>query len=186
MCLPTKCDQRSSPAGQGERSVPGPGGRSSRRPPELQEPDLAHEARAHAAREDSSDPKSVIRRMIDEVMNGGRLDVIDELYSPQMARAARRWITPFRESFADVEMEIVDLIAEGEEVVGRFRCSATNLGPWRGRPPTGRRFERVDEVYIFRVRDGAIIEAWGIEDTRVRERQLGLSPSSPDTPGGFC
>ena len=120
------------------------------------------------------EPKSVVRRMIDEVMNAGRLDVIDELYAPQMAPAARRWITPFRESFPDVKMEVVDLIAEGEQVAGRFRCSATNLGPWRGHPPTGRRFEHVDEVYIFRVRDGRITEAWGIEDTPARERQLGL------------
>jgi predicted ester cyclase len=118
--------------------------------------------------------KAVVRRLIDEVLNGGRLELIDELYSPEMAPGAHRWIAPFRESFPDVEMEIVDLIAEGEQVVGRFRCSATNLGAWRGRPPTGRRFERVDEVYIFRVRDGRIVEAWGIEDTRSRERQLGL------------
>jgi predicted ester cyclase len=123
------------------------------------------EAQEHAARAGTGDPKSVVRRMIDEVMNGGRLDVIDELYSPHMAPGARRWIAPLRESFPDVQMEIVDLIAEGEKVVGRLRCSATNLGPWRGQPPTGRRFERVDEVYIFRIRDGQISEAWGIEDT---------------------
>jgi predicted ester cyclase len=122
------------------------------------------------------DPKSIVRRMVEEVMNGGRLDLIDELYAPALAARARQWIAPFRESFPDVDMEIVDLIAEGEKVVGRFHCSATNLGPWRGNPPTGRRFERVDEVYIFRVRDGRIAEAWGIEDTRSRERQLGLSP----------
>src|SRR5688572_18900894 len=109
-------------------------------------------------------------------MNAGRLHLIDDLYVPALAAGARRWITPFRESFPDVEMEIVELIAEGEKVVGRFRCSATNRGPWRGRPATGRRFERVDEVYIFRVRDGRIAEAWGIEDTRSRERQLGLAP----------
>jgi predicted ester cyclase len=120
------------------------------------------------------DPKAVVRRLIEEVLNGGRLDVIDELYTPELARGARRWITPFRESFPDVEMQIVDLIAEGEKVVGRFRCSATHLGPWRGHPPSGRRFERVDEIYIFRVEDGRISEAWGIEDTRSRERQLGL------------
>jgi predicted ester cyclase len=136
---------------------------------------MALEAQEHAASAGTGYPKSVVLRMIDEVMNGGRLDVIEELYSPQMAPAARRWIAPFRESFPDVQMEIVDLIAEGEKVVGRFRCSATNLGPWRGQPPTGRRFERVDEVYILRIRDGQITEAWGIEDTRSRERQLGLS-----------
>jgi predicted ester cyclase len=129
-----------------------------------------------AAQPAVADPKSVVRRMIDEVMNRGLLDAIDELYTPQMAAGARRWIAPFRESFPDVEMEIVDLIGEGEKVAGRFRCSATNLGPWRGQQPTGRRFERVDEVYFFRVRDGRIAEAWGLEDTRSRERQLGLAP----------
>jgi SnoaL-like polyketide cyclase len=67
-------------------------------------------------------------------------------------------------------MEIVELIAEGEKVVGRFRCSGTHLGTWRRHAPTGRRFERVDEVYIFRVAGGRISEAWGIEDTRTRER----------------
>jgi predicted ester cyclase len=134
------------------------------------------QAEAQAGRVPSGDPKSVVRRLIDEVMNDGRLDVIDELYTPQMAAGARRWIEPFRQSFPDVQMDIVELIAEDEKVVGRFRCSATHLGPWRGRPPTGRRFERVDEVYIFRVSDGRITEAWGIEDTRSRERQLGLSP----------
>ena len=120
-------------------------------------------------------PKDTVRRLIDEVINAGRLDVIDEIYAPQAAPGARRWIAPFRESFPDVQMEIVELIAEGEKVVGRFRCSATQLGPWRGHAPTGRRFERVDEVYIFRVVDGRIAEAWGIEDTRSRERQLGLT-----------
>jgi predicted ester cyclase len=123
----------------------------------------------------AEDPKAVVRRLIDEVLNGGRLEMIDDLYTPQMAPGARRWIAPFRESFPDVRMEIVELIAEGEKVAGRFRCSATQLGPWRGNAPTGRRFERVDEVYIFRVREGRIAEAWGIEDTRSRERQLGLA-----------
>jgi predicted ester cyclase len=123
----------------------------------------------------TSDHKSVVRRLVDDVMNAGRLDVIDEIYTPQMAPAARRWITPFRESFPDVRMDILDLIAEGDKVVGRFHCSGTNLGPWRGDPPTGRRFERVDEVYIFRIVDGRIAEAWGLEDTASRERQLGLS-----------
>jgi predicted ester cyclase len=110
-------------------------------------------------------------------MNGGRLDVIDELYSPSMARSARRWITPFRTSFPDIHMDIVDLIAEGEKVVGRFRCSGTHLGEWQGEAPTGRRFEKVDEVYIFRIIGGQIAEAWGIEDTLSRLRQLGLLPA---------
>ena len=56
----------------------------------------------------AGDPKAVVRRLIDELMNAGRLEVIDERYAPHMVRAARRWITPFRESFPDVHMEIVE------------------------------------------------------------------------------
>jgi len=119
--------------------------------------------------------KAVVRRLVSEVLNGGRLEVIDELYAPELAPAARRWITPFRASFPDVHMEIVDLVAEGDTVVGRFTCSATHRGDWLGQAPTGRRFERVDEVAFFRVRDGRIVHAWSLEDTLGRLRQLGLA-----------
>jgi predicted ester cyclase len=71
-------------------------------------------------------------------------------------------------------MEIIDLVAEGDTVVGRFTCSATHRRPWRGHLPTGRRFERVEEVSFFRVRDGRITDAWSLEDTYARMRQPGL------------
>jgi predicted ester cyclase len=119
--------------------------------------------------------KAVVRRLVEEVLNGGRLELIDELYAPGLAPAARRWIAPFRASFPDVHMEIVDLVAEGDQVVGRFTCSATHLGEWLGHAPTGRRFERVDEVSIFRFRDGRITQVWSLEDSLDRLRQLGLA-----------
>jgi predicted ester cyclase len=122
--------------------------------------------------------KAVVRRLIDEVFNAGHLERIDELYAPALAAAAKRWITPFRASFPDVHMEILELIAEGDRVVGRFSCSATHLGAWLGHAPTGRRFERVDEVSIFRFRDSRIVHVWSLEDTLGRLRQLGLASST--------
>jgi predicted ester cyclase len=74
-------------------------------------------------------------------------------------------------------MELVDLIAEDDKVVGRFRCSGTHTGPWLGIAPTGRRFEQVDEVAILRVRDGRFVDYWALEDTAGRLRQLGISSS---------
>lgn len=70
--------------------------------------------------------KAVVRRLVDEVMNTGRLDSIDELFSPNLAPEAERWIAPFRSSFPDMRMDIVNLIAEGDTVVGRFACSGTH------------------------------------------------------------
>ena len=36
--------------------------------------------------------KSVVRRLVAAVFNGGRLEVVDELYAPELAGAARRRI----------------------------------------------------------------------------------------------
>ena len=118
--------------------------------------------------------KELVRRLVDDVLNGGGLDALDELCTPAMARAARKWIEPFLRSFPDVHMEIVQLVAEDDTVVGRFRCSATHLAEWRGQPASGRRFENVDEVYFYRFEDGRIARMWGLEDTLSRIRQLGL------------
>jgi predicted ester cyclase len=120
--------------------------------------------------------KRLVRRLVEEVLNERRLDVIDELYHPRLASAARRWIEPFLASFSDVHMRIGDLIAEDDTVVGRFSCSGTHSGDWLGHPPTGRRFTDVAEVYIFRIADARIVRAWGLEDTLSRLRQLGLEP----------
>lgn len=125
----------------------------------------------------SEDNKAVVRRLVEEVMNAGRLDVLDELYSPAMAAAARRWITPFREAFPDVAMTVVDLVAEDDKVAAWFTCSATQHGEWQGQPASGARFERIDEVYFFRFRDGRITHAWGLEDNLDRMRQLGHLPT---------
>jgi hypothetical protein len=105
----------------------------------------------------TSEPKQIVVRLIEEVMNGGELELIDQLCSPEMTGPARQWIGPFREAFPDVAMEIVDLVAEDERVAERFKRS----GEWREKPATGRRFEDVDEVYFFRVVDGMVVEAWG-------------------------
>ena len=122
--------------------------------------------------------KATVRRLVDEVPNGGRLDLIDRLYAPELASAARQWIVPFRASFPDVQMEVIDLIAEDDKVVGWFTCSATHHGAWRGHAATGRRFERVDEVSIFRFREGRIVAVWSLEDTLARTEQLGLVSST--------
>ena len=124
----------------------------------------------------STNPKDVVRRLVDEVMNQGDLDVLEAVYSPRLAPSARGWVEPFLASFSDVHMRIVELVAEGETVVGRFACSGRHTGTWLGRPPSGRRFTDVAEVYFFRVVDGRIVGVWGLEDTADRLRQLGLPP----------
>jgi predicted ester cyclase len=118
------------------------------------------------------DNKRLVARAVAEVINGGNLDAVDELYAPEIAAAARAWVAPFRAAFPDVRMDTVALVGEGETVVGQFRCSGTQTGEWMGRPASGRSFRDVREVYWFTVRDGRIVDWWGLEDNDERRRQL--------------
>ena len=118
--------------------------------------------------------KLLIQRLVEEAANQGHLGVLAEVADGEFAQAARRWVGPFREAFPDFSMEIVDLVAEEQKVAAHFRCSGTHLGEWMGRPPSGRRFQDVDEIYIFRVRNGKLTDATGVEDNLSRMRQLGL------------
>ena len=123
----------------------------------------------------------MVRRLVHEAVGRRNPDVLDEVAAGQFAQAAKRWVEPFQSAFPDFEMEIVDLIAEDDKVVAHFRCSGTQRGEWLGVPASGRRFERVDEIYIFEVTDGKLVSALGVEDNLTRMRQLGILPMADAT-----
>jgi predicted ester cyclase len=119
--------------------------------------------------------KTLVRRLVQEAVNEANAGVLDEIAADEIADQAKSWIGPYRRAFPDFTMEIVDLIAEGEKVAAHFKCSGTHEGEWRGRSPTGRRFEGVDEIYIFTVKDGKLRSAVAVEDDLTRMRQLGMA-----------
>jgi predicted ester cyclase len=121
--------------------------------------------------------KQLVRRLVDEVMARRDLAVLGEVAEGDFAEMARRWISPFQSAFPDFRMELFGLVAEGDQVVAHFKCSDTHTGEWLGVPPTGGRFEDVDEIYIFTIRNGKLSRAIGVEDNLSRLRQLGISPS---------
>jgi ketosteroid isomerase-like protein len=118
-----------------------------------------------------ADNKAIVQRLVDEVINGRQLDVLDELCTPALAPKLRLAFSQFREAFADWEQTVVELVAEADTVVARFRCEGTQTGDWLGLSATGRQM-RIDEVYFFRIGNGRIARLWGLEDTWTRRRQL--------------
>jgi len=118
-----------------------------------------------------SDPKLLVHRLVDEIINGRDLDQLDDVCSRALAPKLRLAFEQFLAAFPDWHQEIVELVAEAERVVARFRCTGTQLGAWQGLAPTGRSM-RIDEVYFFRIDDGRLASLWGLEDTWTRLRQL--------------
>jgi predicted ester cyclase len=123
----------------------------------------------------SEENKAMVRRLVEGINAGDIEGTVDELFAPQSARRVKRLFTEFHTAFPDWREEIVELVAEGSTVAGRFKCSGTHRGTFLGEAPTGKRME-VDEVFFLRVEDGNFVDFWALEDSLNRMRQLGLLP----------
>ena len=117
----------------------------------------------------------MVRRMVEGINSGEIEPTVDELFAPRAGRRVKRLFTEFYTAFPDWREEIVELVAEGNTVAGRFRCSGTHLGEFLGEAPTGKRMD-VEEVFFLRVEEGKFVDFWALEDSLNRMRQLGLLP----------
>ena len=134
------------------------------------------------------DNKALARRFYNEVINGGNLDLIDELVSedfveheqfpglpttgPEAPKAA---LGMFKAAFPDLQMTADDIIAEGDKVVVRITMSGTHRGEFMGMPPTNKGF-KVQAIDIIEVHDGKATAHWGQTDQAAIMEQLGLAP----------
>lgn len=136
--------------------------------------------------------KELVRRLVEEGFNAGRLDVVDELVSPEVVThnpiildapegpgSIRGGIEMIRQAFPDLEVEILDLIAEDDRVAVFLHMSGTNAGDYRRGGATGRR-GTMRAFFIWRVAGGRLVESWGVADRFDFLQQLGIVPPDDD------
>jgi len=127
-----------------------------------------------------------VRRLIDEGFNKGNFSAVDEVVSIDMTEhqrfdpplppgsiGTRALIRGLRDMFPDLKLTIEDLSVEGDKVWIRMRAKGTNLGSIMGKPPTGKQME-IDVFDICRVKDGKIVEHWGVPDQLGMLEQVGI------------
>jgi SnoaL-like polyketide cyclase len=119
--------------------------------------------------------KEMVHRMGRAINAGTEAAFVEEAFAPRAAWRVGRLFAEFRSAFPDWHEEVVQLVAEGDTVAGRFRCSGTHLGEFLSEAPTGKRME-VEEVFFMRAEDGLFVDFWALEDNLGRMRQLGLVP----------
>jgi steroid delta-isomerase-like uncharacterized protein len=136
--------------------------------------------------------KAIVRRYFDELLNQGRLNVAEEILTPQIAFCdpfvtihgidrLQRFLLMVRKAFPDLRYTAEPGIAEGDRVVNCFTSYGTFLGDghgfgeFQGPPACGTKIS-VRGVDIFRVRDGRITEVRAFYDTYDQMRQLGFLP----------
>ena len=130
--------------------------------------------------------KAVVRRFVAEIFVGGHTDAVDELVAEDFVPHSwpstgdgrgdlKRAIERVGDGLADPEFTVEDLIAEGDRVAARLSTSATHVGEFMGRPATNKRYT-LEEIHIFRLRDGQVIEHWHVFDRMALMQQLGIKP----------
>lgn len=77
-----------------------------------------------------------------------------------------------RAAFPDLELDVVEIIGEGDLVAAHALARGTHLGLFQGIPPTGRHCE-LRCTGIYRVESGRIAEAFVTWDTLSLMEQLG-------------
>jgi steroid delta-isomerase-like uncharacterized protein len=133
--------------------------------------------------------KAISRRFVEEIFNAGRLEVADELVTPDFVghdpaspepiigpEGMKRNIEGYRSAFPDVRLTIEDEIAEGDRVVLRWSARGTHEAELFGIPATGKQ-ATVTGITIDRIVDGRIAESWNNWDTLGLLQQLGVVPA---------
>jgi predicted ester cyclase len=84
-----------------------------------------------------------------------------------------QFISFYYKAFPDNTHIIKDVFAKGDRVSMRVINQGTHQGEWEGIPPTGSK-NAYEAMWIFRLADGKIAEAWGLEDNLGFMQQLGM------------
>ena len=137
----------------------------------------------------SAETKAIARRLLEEAFNGGNLDVVDELVSPEFVNhdaalpeptrgveAAKASIAAYRAAFPDLRLTIEQQVGEGEFVTTRWTGTGTHQGDLMGMAATGKQ-STVTGITIDRIVDGRFVESWTNWDTLGLMQQLGVVPA---------
>ena len=109
--------------------------------------------------------KAVVRQFINEALTGRNLAIADEVLAPNYVNrmtggdltAFKGMLTGMSMALSDVQIDIGELVAEGDSVVARWNLAATHSGSLMGEAPTGKRVSSRGLTY-YRLENGRIVE----------------------------
>ena len=121
----------------------------------------------------SKENKAIARKFVQQIFNEGKIDeaknfvtadiVYHGLEEVKGLEEFKKWILGDRKAFPDMQVTIVDDIAEQDKVVMRWTLRGTFKNEFLGIQPTNKEF-KTHGVEIFHFENGKIKEAWTVFD----------------------
>ena len=133
-----------------------------------------------------ADHKATLKRMFNEVINEGNLDLADELFAEDFVDHGpmgtmkgrdefKRLIAQWRDAVPDVHCELSHIIVDGDTAGWLVHTTGTHTGDGLGFPATGKSFETVSaNMGVFR--DGKAAEHWAEQGMFPMLVQIGIMP----------
>src|SRR5215475_2838669 len=95
--------------------------------------------------------KAIIRRFVDHVLNGGHVELVDQLFAPNYVvpdpsnpnrpngiEGVKGFIYMFKNGLSEWKYTVDGMMAENDSVMYRWTMEAVHTGPFMGIPPTGK------------------------------------------------
>lgn len=132
------------------------------------------------------DPKALLRRLYDDVLGQGRLEVLDELLAPNffdrnMPQDGRRGtdqfrhtVITFRDAFPHAVWTVSDVSVFGDVVTARIAWEGKHEGEFLEMAPTGEMMS-AETISCFRLLNGQFVEHWSGESTNDLIDKLGFT-----------
>jgi len=136
----------------------------------------------------SQENKALMERWFEEVWNKGRAEAIREMVTEDLVvhglsdakgeaikgvKEFDRFHSQFVNAFPNIQVEVEDLIAEGDKVAARCTVRAKHTGDALGVAATNTDVDFTG-IAIVRISGGKIVEAWNNFDFMKMNRQLGI------------
>ena len=127
--------------------------------------------------------RAVVRRLYEDALSTGRLELLDQLVSEGYEGPAGQkgpagfaeTIRELRQAFPDIRWTVEDLVAEGDRVAVRSTWRGTHKGRFREFPASDKQVTN-SGVAIYQFEDGKIVRAWVQTDRLGFLQQLGVVP----------
>jgi predicted ester cyclase len=136
-----------------------------------------------------TDAETLLHRIFEEVVNQGRVEVADELFTEDYVdhgpmgdvhgrQAFKDVVAMWRSAVPDVHCEIEHVIQDGALVAWLVHTTGTHTGDGLGFPATGKRFETVS-ANLGRLAGGRAVEHWSEQGMFPMLTQLGVFQAAP-------
>ena len=138
--------------------------------------------------------KQIVVRLFEEVVNEGRLEVLDEIAWPdhlehrplpgqtQGREGLKQRASMVRAAF-NPHFTLEHVLADGDKVAAMRTSEGTHVAEWFGIPATGKSIV-TQGVDVFLLRDGRLAEHWDVVDVTDFLTKTGALQAPTAAPGG--